>query len=114
VYEELALREKQHYLRALAEIGLTSQQAYAARRYYAKAAREERSAEKQLRREQQKKARKATSLQVTSFVLYANETRKLLRQKHPDMSYTEIGSMLGLQWGALTPEERQVGVFADW
>ncbi|SAM08214.1 hypothetical protein [Absidia glauca] len=47
---------------------------------------------------------------VTSYLHYSNMHRDRLVKAHPDLPQTEIARLLGTEWRALTPEEKQVYV----
>jgi hypothetical protein len=44
----------------------------------------------------------------TSFLLFQNEQRKSLREKHPDMTHTDLIAMVAQIWHSLPQEGRKV------
>ena len=43
---------------------------------------------------------------MNSFMVFATEQRKELRQKHPEMHNKDISKMLGVRWKKLSAEEK--------
>ncbi|KAK6298331.1 hypothetical protein J4Q44_G00313860 [Coregonus suidteri] len=41
------------------------------------------------------------------YVIFVHEQKLQLREEHPDLPFTEISHMLGLQWSQLGPNDKQ-------
>lgn len=44
---------------------------------------------------------------MNSFMLFSNEMRPILQAKHRDSNNAQISKMLGTQWKAMSPQEKQ-------
>merc|ERR1712199_77374 len=47
---------------------------------------------------------------MTPFMVFSKETRKILVQENPSLTFSEIGKELGARWRALDEEGRKIFV----
>ena len=43
---------------------------------------------------------------VSAYLFFAKEMRPLLKESNPDLTFTEVGTEIGIKWGKLSPSER--------
>ena len=69
-------------------------------------------AEKAARKAEKEAARQAKQAEprkpLSAYIIYGNEHRVRVREANPDATVTELVSLLGAEWKALTEEQRQV------
>lgn len=54
-----------------------------------------------------KKDPNAPKRALSSYMFFANENRDIVRSENPDVTFGQIGRLLGERWKALTPEDKQ-------
>lgn len=54
-----------------------------------------------------KKDPNAPKRALSSYMFFANENRDIVRSENPDVTFGQIGRLLGERWKALTPEDKE-------
>ncbi|CCC71794.1 hypothetical protein NCAS_0I01260 [Naumovozyma castellii] len=54
-----------------------------------------------------KKDPNAPKRALSSYMFFANATRDIVRSENPDVTFGQVGKLLGERWKALTPEEKE-------
>ncbi|CCE65723.1 hypothetical protein TPHA_0M01480 [Tetrapisispora phaffii CBS 4417] len=58
------------------------------------------------RTHRRKKDPNAPKRAMSAYMFFANETRDIVRAENPDVSFGQIGRLLGEKWRALTDEDK--------
>lgn len=53
-----------------------------------------------------KKDPNAPKRALSAYMFFANETRDIVRSENPDVTFGQVGKILGEKWKALTSEEK--------
>ncbi|EDO14988.1 hypothetical protein Kpol_376p1 [Vanderwaltozyma polyspora DSM 70294] len=62
--------------------------------------------ESKKRTTRRKKDPNAPKRALSAYMFFANETRDIVRAENPDVSFGQVGRILGEKWKALTPEDK--------
>lgn len=62
--------------------------------------------ESKKRTTRRKKDPNAPKRALSAYMFFASETRDIVRAENPDVSFGQIGRILGEKWKALTAEEK--------
>ena len=54
-----------------------------------------------------KKDPNAPKRALSAYMFFANENRDIVRSENPDVTFGQIGRLLGERWKALTAEDKQ-------
>ena len=54
-----------------------------------------------------KKDPNAPKRALSAYMFFANENRDIIKAENPDVSFGQVGKLLGEKWKALSPEERE-------
>ena len=54
-----------------------------------------------------KKDPNAPKRALSAYMFFANENRDIIKSENPDVSFGQVGKLLGEKWKALSPEERE-------
>lgn len=100
-YEDMAKEDKQRYKDEMANYdGPTTVSA------------SRKKGEDKGKRKRAEKDPNAPKRAMPAFMAYSNEQRKVLKQEQPDLHVTDVLRVLGQRWKALSPEEKEVRLFA--
>lgn len=54
-----------------------------------------------------KKDPNAPKRALSAYMFFANENRDIIKAENPDVSFGQVGKLLGEKWKALSPEEKE-------
>ncbi|EDO17018.1 hypothetical protein Kpol_1065p34 [Vanderwaltozyma polyspora DSM 70294] len=54
-----------------------------------------------------KKDPNAPKRALSAYMFFANETRDIVKAENPDVSFGQVGRILGEKWKAMTDEDKQ-------
>lgn len=59
------------------------------------------------RTQRKKKDPNAPKRALSAYMFFANENRDIVRSENPDVTFGQIGRLLGERWKALTAEDKE-------
>ena len=57
-----------------------------------------------------KKEKKGPKRPLAPYMFYCKEQREIVKQNNPDVSFGELGKILGAQWKDLSEKDKRVSV----
>ncbi|KAG0653758.1 High mobility group [Monosporozyma unispora] len=64
-------------------------------------------AEPRKRTVRRKKDPNAPKRALSAYMFFANENRDIIKSENPDVTFGQVGKLLGERWKALSPEDRE-------